>query len=110
MVWQGKLKIEEIQTEVEKGMAKFRMQIRNEGESATDENEPTEELVDTKSKAIDLTNLRVTELPFCKRIYIPDQVDTKMEVKIQSLKDKFVDKAKSISTIRQMMVKSKRIT
>ena len=89
-----KLRIEEIQTEVEKGMAKFRMQIRNEGESATDENEPTEELVDTKSKAIDLTNLRVTELPFCKRIYIPDQVDTKMEVKIQSLKDKFVDKAK----------------
>jgi hypothetical protein len=75
-------------------MAKFRMQIRNESESAKDENEPTEELVDTKSKAIDLTNLRVTELPFCKRIYIPDQIDTKMEVKIQSLKEKFVEKAR----------------
>ena len=66
--------------EVENGMAKFRMHIRNENESEPDEKEDPTELFEPKSNAIDLTNLRVAELPFCKRIYIPDQIDTKTEI------------------------------
>ena len=62
------LKIEDIETEVEKGMAKFRMHVRNEGESEPDENEESAGLVKGTSNAIDLTSLKVTDLPFCKRI------------------------------------------
>ena len=88
------IKIQDIETEVEKGMAKYRMHIRNEGESEPDEHCESAVLNKDKSNTVDLTNLKVTDLPFCKRIYIPNPLETKLEVKIQCLKDKFVDKAK----------------
>jgi hypothetical protein len=95
-----KLKSEEIETEVEKGMSKLRMHIRNENEP-----DVPKESVEPKPNGIDLTNLRVTDLPFCTRIYLSAPLDTKMDIKIQRLRDKFINKAEIY--IRNNTVKGK---
>ena len=83
------LDMEKIETEIEKCTAKLRMTLSNE--ASEEENETVTEI--PNKNRVDFGSIRVTELPFVKRIKLPEPLDTDTEIKIQNIKSKLMNAA-----------------
>ena len=86
----------ECEAEIEKGLAKLRWTKRKQFEgdkNQQDENkEPEGEtkgtVYDFESNTFDFSNMRATDLPFNKRVHLPEPLDEKSEIAMQNLKVK----------------------
>ena len=74
---------------IEKCTAKLRMTLSNE--ASEEENETVTEI--SNKNRVDFGSIRVTELPFVKRIKLPEPLDTDTEIKIQNIKSKLMNAA-----------------
>ena len=86
---------EKIETSIQIMAAKLRMSLRNQEEEGEDGLEAEEQeallasrrVFDPEEKIADLRKLRVTDLPTCKRITVPEAAEPAKEAKIQVLID-----------------------
>ena len=94
-----KVNTNECETEIEKGLAKLRWTKRKQfekddegkhqnGESQDLNGERDKTIYNIKSKTFDFRNMRATDLPFNKRVHLPDPLDEESEIEIQNLKAK----------------------
>ena len=89
-----------IEVEIEKGICKARYALMNEPEkNDEDVNNPenqndTEhvEVFDSVGKVANYSNLRVTELPTCQRLYPPKPTTITKELHLQNLREKLMRK------------------
>ena len=103
-----KVKVESCECEIEKALAKYRWdQMRSqtsEGEEAEeDENEEEggdeeERIWPVEGKKVDLRHMRATDMPYNKRVYLPEQLKREKEVKLQNLKEDLVAETRKYVT------------
>ena len=90
---------DECEAEIEKGLAKLRWTKRKQfekddpnkhqnGENQVTDGERERTIYNIKSKTFDFRNMRATDLPFNKRVHLPDPLDDESEIAIQNLKTK----------------------
>ena len=92
----------EIETEIEIMMNKARWEQRNkrerEGEEWTEELEDQEiedsTVYDTNKNKLEFRKQRVTELPTCRRIHLPEYEDERFEIHLKILKEEMMDEVK----------------
>ena len=81
---------EECQAEIEKSLAKLRWEY-SARERHNDENEPPsneKKWHDTMTGEMDFSLMKATDLPFNKRIIVPEPMDNETEIVMQNLKSK----------------------
>ena len=94
-----------IETEIEKGICKCRYALMNKTEIETNDgeeggnvanrvDEDDDECVvyDTAKKVANYSNLRVTDLPTCQRLYPPKPATITKEIHLQNLREKLLRK------------------
>jgi len=80
------------EAEIEKGMAKLRWTKRKQfgmdGENKDQTEEERRAVYDIKSKTFDFCSMKATDLPFNKRVHLPEPLEEESEIAIQNLKVK----------------------
>ena len=80
------------EAEIEKGLAKRRWTKRKQFEMDGENKDQTEEerraVYDIKSKTFDFCSMKATDLPFNKRVHLPEPLEEESEIAIRNLKVK----------------------
>ena len=85
----------EVETQVEKALAKLRWDIQSGASSESDGNvngeiQEHQSVYNTNTKGFNFVKMRATDLPFNKNVHLPKPVDEQYEIAMQELKNRVV--------------------
>lgn len=94
------------EAQIEKGLAKLRWSMIHQAESYRDEEEEEGRKrvwpLDLEAKTVNFQYLRPTDLPFNRRVCLPDALESEKEIDMQHLKGRLVRTAKEYITDRKV--------
>ena len=101
----GKIDTTRIEIEIEKGISKARYALMNSEKNDENEDVENNDVIETNvyhhvKKVADYSNLRVTDLPTCQRLYPPQPATVNKELHMQNLREKLLMKVEEYKAKR----------